>query len=211
LRRNEALFRQGENFSQLFAVRSGAVKSTHILKNGTEQITGFYLPGEIIGLESIGHKCYSNNAYALETTNICAIPYTDLKTLSQVIPSLQDHILSLMSDEIEHGHQVLITINKLPVLKRLVMFLLTVSAGYQRRRLSGHHFHLPMSHTDIGNYLGMSLETVSRIFSQLQHQGVLEINKKDVRILDRGYLNRLLETEIASPVQILKIVVVQQK
>ncbi|AXI04075.1 fumarate/nitrate reduction transcriptional regulator Fnr [Aquirhabdus parva] len=193
IKRNDALFFQGQAFNRVYAVRSGAVKTTLVLNNGIEQVTGFYLPGDIIGLDSIGHHEYVNSAYALETTTLCAIPYTDLKSLGRLIPSLQDHISGLMSYEIRQGQQALLSISKLTAQERIVMFLLSISTRYQRRRLSGHHFHLPMSRSSIGNYLGLTLETVSRVFAQLQQQQVLTVNNKDVHILDFDYLSQMVE------------------
>jgi len=193
LPRYGTLYSQGQQFNQLFAVRAGAIKTTVILDSGIEQVTGFYLPGEIIGLESIGSKNYVNNAYAIETTSICAIPFQDLNALGRIIPSLQDHILGLMSNEIRQGHQVMVAMGKLSAQARVAMFLLSISARYKRRRLSSDHFHMPMSKSDIGNYLGLTLETVCRIFTQFQNKSMIEINGKDIRIIDRSGLCGMME------------------
>ncbi len=193
LPRNRPLFHQGQHFMQLFAVRSGAIKTTMVMDSGIEQITGFYLPGEIIGLESIGNPTYVNSAYALETTSVCAIPYEELSGLGRMIPTLQDHVLGLMSNEIRQGHHVMLAISKLAASERVAMFLLAISARYQKRRLSGDHFHLPMSRGDIGNYLGLTIETISRIFTQLQQQRIIEVQNKDIQILERATLFQMLE------------------
>jgi len=195
LARNSVLFRQGQPFDQVFAVRSGAIKTTVLLQNGEEQITGFYLPGEIVGLESIGNARYENSAYALETTSVCAIPYVDLQSLGRLLPSLQDYLFTLMGGEIRKGQQVLLAISKYSAEERVAMFLLSLSARYKRRHLSEDQFRLPMSRSDIGNYLGLALETTSRVFTQLQHAGVLDVRGKEIQVLDRGYLCRLIETE----------------
>lgn len=198
LQRGEQLFNQNDKFQKIYAVRSGAIKSTVVMDNGTEQITGFYLPGDIIGLDSIGNDRFVSNAYALETTSVCAIPYPDLKILGKVIPSLQDHILGLMGQEIRQGHQVMSAVNKLNAQERVAMFLVSMSTRYQRRRLSGEHFFLPMTRGDIANYLGLTLETVSRVFAQFQQNNVVAAQGKDIRILDRHYLCQLLEVGTVS-------------
>jgi len=195
LSRGSVLFYQGQHFDQVYAVRSGAIKTTVTLSNGEEKITGFYLPGEIVGLDSIGKNDYENTAYALETTSVCAIPYIDLKSLGRLLPSLQDYLFNLMGSEIRKSHNVLIAISTFTAEERVAMFLLSLSARYKRRHLSEDKFRLPMSRSDIGNYLGLALETTSRVFTQLQHAGVLDVRGKDIQVLDRAYLRGLIEVQ----------------
>jgi CRP/FNR family transcriptional regulator len=191
--RGAELFHQGQVFDHVYAVRSGAVKMSLLHSHGDEQITGFFLPGEIIGLDSIGHGNYHATAIALETTSVCAIPYLDLKSLGRLLPSLQDHLLQLMSTEIRHEHRALHMFSKRPAEERLASFLLSLSARHKRRQLSAERLHLPMSRADMANYLGLALETVSRLLTRLQLAGLLSVSGRDITILDRTRLLALIE------------------
>jgi CRP/FNR family transcriptional regulator len=193
IQRGNLLFHQGQIFDQVFAIRSGYIKTTETLSNGEEQITGFYSPGEIVGLDSIGNDTYANTAFALEKTTVCAIDHSQLKFLSQKIPSLQDHLWNLMSGEIRKSHQILRAISQYSAEKRVAMLLLALSTRYKICRLSEDKFRLPMSRCDIGNYLGLALETVSRAFTHFQQLGVLEVNNKEIIVLNRAYLSELIE------------------
>jgi CRP/FNR family transcriptional regulator len=193
IQRGNLLFHQGQLFDQVFAIRSGYIKTTETLSNGEEQITGFFSPGEIVGLDSIGNSTYANTAFALETTTVCAIEHSQLKFLSQKIPSLQDHLLNLMSGEIRKNQRILRAISQHTAEKRVAMLLLALSARYKICHLSEDKFRLPMSRCDIGNYLGLALETVSRAFTHFQQLGVLEVNNKEIIVLNRAYLSDLIE------------------
>jgi CRP/FNR family transcriptional regulator len=193
IQRGNLLFHQGQTFEHVFAIRSGFIKTTETLSNGEEQITGFYSPGEIVGLDSIGNNTYANTAYALEKTTVCAIDHSQLKFLSQTMPSLQDHLWNLMSSEIRKNHQILRAIGQHSSEKRVAMLLLALSARYKLCHLSEDKFRLPMSRCDIGNYLGLALETVCRTFTHFQQLGVLEVNNKEIIVLNRAYLYDLIE------------------
>lgn len=192
LSRGDELFHQGDTFDKVFAIRSGAIKSTVMLGNGIEQVTGFYFPGDIVGLESIGNKQYVNSAFALEPTNLCAIPYTNLRSLTQVIPSFQDHIFGLISNEVRQSHQMHLAISKMTAQERIAIFILSISVRYRRRRLSEDSLHLPMSRSDIANFLGLTIETVSRVFSNLQAQDILDVRGRHINILNRTELCEIL-------------------
>lgn len=192
--RSAELFHQGQVFDHVYALRSGAVKMSLMHPHGDEQITGFFLPGEIIGLDSIGHGKYHATAIALETTSVCAIPYVDLQSLGRLLPSLQDHLLQLMSAEIRHEHRVLHMLSKRPAEVRLAGFLLSLSARHKRRQLSAEHLYLPMSRTDMANYLGMALETVSRLLTRFQLSGLLVVNGRNITIVDPARLLALIES-----------------
>ena len=191
--RGVPIFRQGEAFSSVYAVRSGAVKTCLTLADGEEQITGFYLPGEIVGLDAIGQQRHGNTAVALESTSVCAIPFDQLEPLAGRMPSLQHHLFKLLSTELNSDQQLLLLLGKRSAEARLSAFLLSLSVRYKRRRLSENRFHLPMSRTDIGNHLGLAIETVSRLFTRMQQSGVLAVDGKDITILDRTELCRLAE------------------
>lgn len=193
IQRGNLLFHQGQPFDQVFAVRSGFIKTTETLCNGEEQITGFYSPGEIVGIDSIGNSTYANTAFALEKTTVCAIDHSKLKFLGQLIPSLNDHLFNLLSGEIRKNQRILRAISQHSAEKRVAMLLLTLLARYKICHLSEDKFRLPMSRCDIGNYLGLALETVSRVFTHFQKLGVLEVNNKEIIVLNRAYLSDLLE------------------
>ncbi|GAC1376407.1 MAG: transcriptional regulator Anr [Aquirhabdus sp.] len=186
--RGEKLFRQGTRFEAIFAVRSGAIKTSSITTNGEEHITGFYFPGEIVGLDSVGHDVYESTAIALETTAICAIPFASLEELSLRHTSLNHHIFKLMSAEIRNDHQIMQMVGKRTADEKVANLILSFAARYKRRNLSEQRIHLPMSRADIGNHLGLALETVSRIFTRFQESGMITVKGKDIIILDRERL-----------------------
>lgn len=197
LPRGGLLFHEGSRFDAVFAVRSGALKTCSTLNNGEEQVTGFYLPGEIVGLDSIGDPSgnYGSTAIALETTAVCAIPFSSLEDLSRRLPGLQHHLFKLMSSEIRNDRLVMQLMGKRPAEERVAVLLLSLSARHKRRHLSEDNIHLPMSRADIGNHLGLALETVSRVFTRFQQLGILSVNGKDIVILDRVKLCALAEPE----------------
>ena len=191
--RGEKLFRQGGYFESIYAIRSGAIKTSSISTNGEEQITGFYFPGEIVGFDSIGQDCYESTATALETTAICVIPFDALEELSRRHATLNHHLFKLMSSEIRNDHQIMQMVGKRPAEERVANLLLSFSARYKRRNLSDNNIHLPMSRADIGNHLGLALETVSRIFTRFQELGIISVNGKDITILNRAELCALAD------------------
>ena len=188
LKRGEHLFRAADDFQSVYAVRSGALKTYVLSDDGEEQVTGFYLPGEILGMDGISTAHHVSNARALETATVCEIPFGRLESLSQKIPSLQHHFFSLMSNEIRADRELHMLLSKKSADDRLAALLLSLSARNQRRGLSKSTFRLPMSRYDIANYLGLAVETVSRIFTRFQQSGWLRVEGRDVEILDRASL-----------------------
>lgn len=197
LARGSVLFHEGMPFKAVFAVRSGAIKTCSSTPSGEEQVTGFYLPGEIVGLDSIGNPSgnYGSTAITLETTAVCALPFEALEDLATRLPSLQHHIFRLMSSEIRADHQMLQLLGQRTADQRIANFLLTLSARYKRRHLSENNFRLPMSRSDIANHMGLALETVSRILTRLQQTGVLQVNGREVEIINRQRLMELANGE----------------
>jgi len=189
--RGEVLFRSGSHFEAIFAVRSGAIKTYSIAANGEEQITGFYFPGEIVGLDSIGHQTYESTAIALESTAICAIPFEALEELSLKHTSLNHHIFKLMSSEIRSDHRIMQMVGKRPAEEKVATLLLSFATRYKRRNLCEDNIHLPMSRADIGNHLGLAIETVSRIFTHFQELGVISVNGKHITVLNQKELYAL--------------------
>ncbi|MDP2227112.1 MAG: fumarate/nitrate reduction transcriptional regulator Fnr [Moraxellaceae bacterium] len=193
LQRGAHLYHERQPFEAVYAVRSGAVKAYTTLPGGEEQVTGFYLPGEIVGLDALGGGSHSSSAVALETTAICTIPFADLERLSQKMPALQRHLLKLMGQEIQTDQQLMLLLSKRSAEERIASLLLSLSARHKRRRLAENNFRLPMSRSDIGNYLGLAVETVSRVFTRLQQTGVLAVDGKEISILDREQLCHVAE------------------
>ena len=188
LKRGEHLYRASDPFESVYAVRSGAVKSYSLSEEGDEQVTGFYLPGEIVGMDGISTAHHMSSVKALETASVCEIPFDRLEQLSQKIPSLQHHFFSLMSREIQADRELHMLLSKKSADDRVAHLLLSISARHQRRGLSPSSFRLPMSRYDIANYLGLAVETVSRIFTRFQQQGLIRAEGREVEILDRGAL-----------------------
>ena len=193
LRKGELIYRQHEPFAAVYAVRSGAFKAFSNADDGSEQITGFYFPGEILGMDGIGNNHHASSAKALETSAICEIPFDRLGELSARIPSLQRHFFQLMSREIAEDRQLITLLSKSTAEQRIAALLLSISSRHARRKLSANAFRLPMSRTDIGNYLGLTVETVSRIFTRFQKIGLLAVNNKEIVILDPVLLRDIVD------------------
>lgn len=184
LKKGEILFHQGDNFRAVFAVRSGSLKTYTIDNNGSEQITGFHLPGELVGLDAINddrHPCYT---MALETTSFCEIPFEQLESLSGELPSLRRQLLRVMSKEITQDAGMLMLLGKKTAEERLASLLLSLSTRFKERGFSAKEFNLSMSRNDIGNYLGLAVETVSRLFTRFQEQGLLRAQGKHIELLN---------------------------
>lgn len=188
LRKGEQIFRQNDAFSSVYAVRSGTLKSYGVSSTGAEQITAFYFPGEIIGMEGISKNIHPNTVEALETAAICEIPFELLGDLSIRIPSLQRHFFQLMSQEIAEDQLLITMLSKNSAEQRVAALLLSIAARYARRKLSATAFRLSMTRADIGNYLGLTVETISRVFSRFQKNELLSADGKEVVILNAGLL-----------------------
>ncbi len=184
LQKNQHLYREGDEFQSVFAVRSGALKAYKTTDDGREQVTGFYFPGEILGMDGISNNAHASSAKALETAAVCEIPFTSLEKLSSMMPSLQRHFFQLMSHEITEDQQLITLLSKNSADERVSSLMLSISARNARRKLSATQFRLPMSRVDIGNYLGLTVETVSRVFSRMQKMDILRVDNKEIKILD---------------------------
>lgn len=194
LLRGEHVYRAEDPFTSIYAVRSGAFKTYRLTPDGDEQIMGFHLPGEIFGLGGLGADVYPNSTVALETSTLCEVPFQRMEELSREIPGLQRHMFQLLSREIGEDEQLLVLLSKRSAEERIAAVLLSLSARFRRRHLSGSRFRLPMSRGDIGNYLGLVVETVSRVFTRLQAQRVIEVSGREVEILDAAALSEIAGT-----------------
>lgn len=193
--RNKTVFEAGDKFASLYTVRSGAVKTFSVDSEGDEHVIGFYLPGEMFGLDAINSGHHISSAKALETTAVCEIPFNRLEELSRRIPSIQSHMYRLLSHEISEDQQLQLLLGKKTAEERIGSFLLGLSLRYQQRHLSPTSFRLPMARTDIGNYLGLAVETVSRVFTRLQKNEILKVDGKEVCILDHHRLCEITQKE----------------
>lgn len=191
LQKGEYLYRANDSFHSVYAIRSGSVKALTISDNGNEQVTGFYLPGEVVGLDGLANNTHTNSVIALETSSICEIPFTQLETIGMQLPKLQRHFLQLMSREITQEQQIMSLLGKSSAEARIASLLLSISSRNSNRSLSSTVFILPMSRTDIGNYLGLTIETVSRTFARLQKSDVISVEKKEVIIKDAKGLQQI--------------------
>ena len=193
VRRGEALFGTGDEFKAVYAIRSGFFKTSLLDGEGREQVTGFFMGGELLGLDGLGTGRYNGNAIALEDSEICVLPYALVTALSQEIPALQRHLHAVLAREIVRDHGVMMLLGSMRAEERLATFLLNLSRRFLRRGYSASDFHLRMTRDEIGSYLGLKLETVSRLFSQFQRDALIEVEQKHVRIVDITGLERVLE------------------
>jgi CRP/FNR family transcriptional regulator, anaerobic regulatory protein len=184
VQKGQHLYREGDEFTSVYAVRSGALKAYKTTDDGREQVTGFYLPGEILGMDGISKNMHASSARALEQAAICEIPFKSLSKLSTLMPSLQHHFFQLMSREITEDQILITLLSKNSADERVAALLVSISSRNARRKLSATHFRLPMSRVDIGNYLGLTVETVSRVLSRMQKSDILRVDNKEIEILD---------------------------
>ena len=191
LQKSQHLYREGDNFQSVFAVRSGALKAYKTTDDGREQVTGFYFPGEILGMDGISNNAHASSAKALETAAVCEIPFTSLERLSAMMPNLQRHFFQLMSREITEDQQLITLLSKNSADERVASLMLSISTRNSKRKLSATQFRLPMSRVDIGNYLGLTVETVSRVFSRMQKMEILLVDNKEIQILDVDGLKKM--------------------
>ena len=191
LHRGDHLFRIGERFRSLYVVKTGSVKTFAPSEEGGEQVLGFHLPGEIIGLDAIEKNCHACSAKVLETSAICEIPFQRFEELSSSMPTLQHQMYKLLSKEIGHDTEMLLLLGKRSADERLAAFLVSMSKRLSKRGLSPTDFYLSMSRHEIGNYLGLAVETVSRLFTRFQDEGLLAVDRKHVQVLNMGALEIL--------------------
>jgi CRP/FNR family transcriptional regulator len=182
------LFQTDTPFEAIYAVRSGSVISYVTKKDGSEQITGFYLPGELVGLEAINTGYNRSNARTLETSSFCVIPYDQLEELADQVPGLRRQLVRVLSKEIKNDHEHLMLLGKQSSEERLAALLLSFSTRFEQRGFSGCEYHLCMTRNDISNYLGLAVETVCRTFTRFQDKGILTVKRKHVRLHDIGKL-----------------------
>ncbi len=195
IKRGAPLFSTGDKFTSLYAVRSGFFKTCVTTADGRDQVTGFQMAGEIIGLDGIVADRHSCDAIALEDAEVCVMPYEQIETLSREFTALQHHVHKIMSREIVRDHGVMLLLGSMRAEERLAAFLLNLVQRLHARGFSQHELVLRMTREEIGSYLGMKLETVSRTFSKFVEDGVIEVKQRYVKILDTDALRRIVNPQ----------------
>lgn len=192
LQKGETLYKAGDKFKGLYAVRSGLFKVFATTNYGEEQIIGFFLPSEMLGLDAVEHQVHECSAVALETSSYCTIPFSELSELCKEIPDLQNQLFRIMSRELSAENKMLMTLGKKNSEEKVATFLLTFSVRYFQLGYSANEFNLAMSRQEIGNFLGITFETVSRVFSRLQRNNIIKVNRKSIKIIDMIALQNLV-------------------
>ena len=186
------LYRSGDAFKSLYAIRSGSFKTRILHEDGREQVTGFVMPGEIIGLDAISTDAHTCEAVAMEASEVCELPFAKLEELSREIPSLQRHLHKIMSREIVRDQGIMLLLGSMRAEERLAAFLLNLSQRNAAHGMSPTQLTLRMSRLEIGSYLGLKLETVSRAFSHFQEDGLIRVKARAIEILALPRLRELM-------------------
>ena len=192
LKKGEFLFRSGESFHSLYAIRTGFFKTTVASQDGRDQVTGFFMSGELIGMDGICTHSHSCDAVALEDSEVCELPFGHMEALSKEIPSIQTHFFRLMSREIVRDQGVMLLLGNMRAEERIAAFLLNLSQRLHQRGFAANDFILRMSREEIGSYLGLKLETVSRTLSRFHQEGLIVVEHKHIRLLKPELLNQMV-------------------
>ena len=182
LPKGRTLYRGGDAFDSLYAVRSGSFKSVGVSRAGDEKVTALHLPGEVMGLDAINSRKHGYDAVALEDSEVCVIPFARLTQLALRMPELQGELLRILSGDISRDQGLMLLMGAMDAEQRIAAFLLSLSRRYERLGYASARFSLRMTREDVGSYLGLTLETVSRVFSRLQREGLIAAHQKDVEL-----------------------------
>ncbi len=192
LTKHQTLYRPGEAFHALYAIRSGSLKTTVLAEDGREQMAGYHMLGEIIGFDGIGTDRHGCEAVALEDTEVCVLPFTGIEDLARTLPALQHNLHQVMSKEITRDQIAMLFLGSMHAEERLAVFLLNLAERYQVRGYSSTAYVLRVTREEIGSYLGLKLETVSRLFSRFQEEGLIQVQGRSVKLLDPVALKRIV-------------------
>ncbi|KQP22796.1 fumarate/nitrate reduction transcriptional regulator Fnr [Pseudorhodoferax sp. Leaf267] len=196
IKRGATLFRAGEAFSSLYAIRTGFFKTSVATEDGREQVTGFQMAGEVIGLDGIVNDRHTCDAVALEDAEVCVMPFDRLEELSREVNALQHHVHKIMSREIVREHGVMLLLGSMRAEERVAAFLLNLVKRLHARGFSRSELVLRMTREEIGSYLGLKLETVSRTFSKFVDEKIIEVKQRHLRILDADALQRIVNPQV---------------
>ncbi len=191
IHKNEHLYREGDPSRAIYAVRSGCIKTVVESPSGDEQIVGFHLPGELVGFDGFATDTHSCTALTLETTSVCELPLENLEKLCEAIPGLQRAMRRIMGLEVNNDHDLLLLLGKMSADEKLATFLLDISSRMRERHWKENEFNLAMPRQDIANYLGLAVETVSRLFAQFQDNGIISVDKRHITINDMDALKKI--------------------
>jgi len=192
LHKNDYLYRDGDKAVAIYAVRSGCVKTVTESANGDEQIVGFHLAGELLGLDGFADGVHSCNALALETSSVCELPLSQLEELCRDIPGLQKQMRRIMGKEVSADHKQLLLLGKMSAEERLASFILSFSTRMLERNWKADEFNLSMPRQDIANYLGMAVETVSRLFASFQQEEIIAVDRRHITIKNMPRLKSIV-------------------
>jgi CRP/FNR family transcriptional regulator len=195
VKRGVALFRHGEAFTSLYAIRTGFFKTCIATEDGRDQVTGFQMAGEIMGLDGIVSDHHTCNAVALEDAEVCVMPFDSIEELSREVKSLQHHVHKIMSREIVREHGVMLLLGSMRADERLAAFLLNLAQRLHARGFSQSELVLRMTREEIGSYLGLKLETVSRTFSKFVEEGMIEVKQRYIHIVNTDGLKRIVNPQ----------------
>ena len=195
IKRGTALFYNGEKFTSLYAIRTGVFKTRVTTEDGRDQVTGFQMAGEIVGLDGIVNDQHTCDAIALEDAEVCVMPFDRLEEISRDVKALQNHVHKIMSREIVREHGVMLLLGSMRAEERLAAFLLNLVQRLQARGFSKSDLVLRMTREEIGSYLGMKLETVSRTFSKFADDGTVEVKQRHIHIRDAEALRRIVNPQ----------------
>ena len=199
LHKHDKLVKAGDKFNSLYAVRAGSFKSFVSSKDGEEQIIGFHFPGDIIGFDALRENAHQSYTQALETAMVCELPYETLDKMAVQLPKLRHQIMSFMSAEIKQDHDLMMLLNKRTAEERLIYFLAHLSKRFEDRGFSPRQYNLSMTRNEIGNYLGLTVETISRLLTRFQKEGIIKVDGKLITILDFEAMdNKLHSMDIPS-------------
>lgn len=196
LHKGDSLVKSGDVFRSLFAVRTGSFKSFVTNAEGEEQITGFHFPGDIIGFDALRENKHQSYTQALETAMVCELPYDTLDEMSVQFPKLRHQIMSFMSAEIKQDHNMMMLLNKRTAEERLLYFISHLSQRFEERGFSNKEFHLTMTRNEIGNYLGLTIETISRLLGRFQKENIIQVDGKLITIIDFDEMSGRLESVV---------------
>lgn len=199
LHKHDKLVKAGDKFNSLYAVRAGSFKSFVSSKDGEEQIIGFHFPGDIIGFDALRENAHQSYTQVLETAMVCELPYETLDKMAVQFPKLRHQIMSFMSAEIKQDHDLMMLLNKRTAEERLIYFLAHLSKRFEDRGFSPRQFNLSMTRNEIGNYLGLTVETISRLLTRFQKEGIIKVDGKLITIIDFEAMdNKLHSMDIPS-------------
>jgi CRP/FNR family transcriptional regulator, anaerobic regulatory protein len=195
-RKGSVLYRAGDRFDKLYAIHAGSCKTVLLARDGQDQIAGYHMAGEIIGMDGIGTDVHGCQATALEEMDVCPLPFDEIENLARLNDQFRQNLQKLLSREGARAHSLMILLGTMRAEQRLAVFLLDLSHRYRERGYSSCEFVLRMTREEIGNYLGLTLETVSRVFSRFQREGMIQVQGRTVKLLDRMAVAQVIDCGI---------------